>query len=427
MGADGSEEGDSSSGLPPVQLTVPGGPFSPQQHSPARRVTFAPHPMSPGGPYTPQQSPPRPFPSANATLSSVAPPVLPVPPHLQQPAAQLPSAIWSSRSTGAVPAAGSRIGYRPWVPSPIPALHSQAAATLPALNGLFPAPAPARLPPPGFPQVRQEEARVQNHLDLDAAMRVFGAPDSPSAASTRISSPQLPHLPRSQPPAAAPSQSPLLQPGALHGLAAQQLPTGRHARGPAVPIGAQPPETQQPNSDEYILGLLGIGGPKPASQQQQQQQQQASSVPQPSSVLHHDGGQSESEDASEYSDYEPTGAQPQAYWQRPGMSHLYNTVYTVPCYQMNQYLSHEESRIFLSVLTFTTRVPVVYAVGGQPVSPARKPVQQGAWRKPLGAAVFVDSPSRSAPASAGPSPSKPVPHGFPEVGFCSLSSALTKG
>ncbi|CAL8470323.1 g9865 [Coccomyxa elongata] len=364
---DGSEAGESSSGPQPVQLTVPGGkPFSPQQHSPARRIILAPHPMSSGGPYTPQQSPPRPFPSAHATLSSLAPPVPPVPPHLQPPAAQPPSATWSSRSTGAVPSAGNPIGYRPWVPSPIPALQSQAAATLPALNGLFPAPAQARLPPPGFPQVRQEEARVQNHLDLEAAMRVFGAADRPSAASTRMSSPQLPHLPRSQPPAAAPSQSLLLQPGALHGLGAQQLPMGRHARGPAVPIGAQPPETQQPNSDEYILGLLGIGGPKPASQQQQQ----ASSVPQPSSVFHHDGGQSESEDASEYSDYEPPGAQPQAYWQRPG---------------------------------------------GHPVSPARKPVQQGAWCKPLGAAVFVDSPQRSAPASAGPSPSKPVPHGFPEA------------
>lgn len=297
-----------------MQPAVPGGP-----HSPARRVTFAPQPMSPEGPYVRQRIAPHPFPSGQSN------PAAPMPPHMQSPAAQPPSVAWSSRPAGAVPPAGNSMGYRPWVPTDMTAAPSQAAAALPGMTGLFPS--PLRPAPPGFPQSRPEEARVQNHRDLEAAMRVFSAPGSPSAASAGASSLQLPHLPR---PAMTPSH--MLQPGALHASGAQQFPAGRYASAPAAPVGAQMPGPQQPMSDDYILGLLGIsGGPKPASQQQQQQQHHASSVSQPSAVSQQDDVRSESEAASEYSDYDPPGAPPQAYWQRPGVPYFYNAIHTVSC------------------------------------------------------------------------------------------------
>ncbi len=140
-------------------------------------------------------------------------------------------------------------------------------------------------------------------------MRVFSVNDDGTKASSG---------PPGFPPQPLGAQSPpgIPLPHALSPHGAQQRPTGGVASAP--PQLQQPPQPQEPDSHEFLLGLLGVGEPKPA---QQQQQQQPRVMSQPAPGIFHVASQQKAEPEGEYDEREsPPRSQQHVHWQNAGQS-----------------------------------------------------------------------------------------------------------
>lgn len=287
-------------------------------------MSARPQPTEPtalGGPFFPHQ---RIFHSAPPRVdSSGIPPEL-LPTSLSDPtppAARPLAAAWAGSAGASEPmhAPGNALAYRPFVrlappgpPEIFPTPPAVASSPASSLMG-----AATRRPPPGFfpiAQTLQDDARARNQADLEAAMKVFELADAAPAATTARSQPAV----ASQPSAAPPFQPPWLQPGAASGYGAQQWP-------PKGPVSAPAPalvtlqQPQEVTSDDYILGLLGVGGPKPASQQQQQQQQPRV-LPQPVTEVYHVSSQPEIKREDEYEQHKsPVRIAQPSQWQTAGL------------------------------------------------------------------------------------------------------------